>query len=79
MPCLRLAPALVLFLLAGAARADDASVAPDMKAEETIVQAWGRAHPTCGEWSDGCVVCTQAGCSTPGVACTPREISCARP
>ncbi len=55
-------------------RADEQ--APDRQAETVAVQAWGRVHSECAEWSDGCVVCTREGCSTPGIACTPRETSC---
>jgi hypothetical protein len=39
-------------------------------------------QPTCAEWTDGCVVCqrTEQGpaCSTPGIACVPREQQCLR-
>ena len=39
-------------------------------------------EPTCAEWSDGCIVCqrTDGGvaCSTPGIACVPRERLCLR-
>ena len=39
-------------------------------------------EPTCAEWTDGCVVCqrTEQGpaCSTPGIACVPREQQCMR-
>jgi hypothetical protein len=39
-------------------------------------------EPTCAEWGDGCIVCqrTNAGlaCSTPGIACMPRERQCLR-
>jgi hypothetical protein len=38
--------------------------------------------PTCAEWSDGCTVCQRTeqgpGCSTPGIACVPREQQCLR-
>ncbi len=50
----------------------------DEQAEQKTVQAWGREHAECSEWSDGCVACTKDGCSTPGIACTPREIACRR-
>jgi len=50
----------------------------DVQAELKTVQAWGREHAECSEWSDGCVACTKDGCSTPGIACTPREIACRR-
>ena len=37
---------------------------------------------TCAEWTDGCIVCqrTDGGvaCSTPGIACVPRERQCLR-
>jgi hypothetical protein len=39
-------------------------------------------EPTCAEWTDGCIVCqhTDQGpaCSTPGIACVPRERQCLR-
>jgi hypothetical protein len=37
---------------------------------------------SCAEWTDGCVVCQRTGeglaCSTPGIACVPRERQCLR-
>ena len=50
----------------------------DIQAEQKSVQAWGRANPDCAEWSDACVVCTKEGCSTPGIACVPKETACRR-
>jgi hypothetical protein len=39
-------------------------------------------EPTCAEWTDGCIVCQRsdggAACSTPGIACVPRERQCLR-
>jgi hypothetical protein len=39
-------------------------------------------EPTCAEWSDGCIVCQRTSqgiaCSTPGIACMPRERQCLR-
>ena len=39
-------------------------------------------EPTCAEWSDGCIVCQRTNgsvaCSTPGIACVPRERQCLR-
>ena len=37
----------------------------------------------CTEWTDGCRVCLKptsgdATCSNPGIACTPRAITCSR-
>jgi hypothetical protein len=52
---------------------------PAPSAEAIAVQAWGAKNPTCAQWSDGCVVCTPEGCSTPGIACTPKEIACRKP
>ncbi|HXY57622.1 MAG TPA: hypothetical protein VEH76_03485 [Methylocystis sp.] len=47
------------------------------------VAAFGADNPQCLEWTDGCVVCKRldaatAACSTPGVACLPKETSCAK-
>ena len=80
---IRIALALLLASAPLSAAADDASqtppTAPSDRTQQTIaVQAWGKANGACAEWSDGCVVCTQDGCSTPGVACTPRETQCRR-
>jgi hypothetical protein len=39
-------------------------------------------EPTCAEWTDGCIVCPRGdggvACSTPGIACVPRERQCVR-
>ena len=39
-------------------------------------------EPTCAEWSDGCIVCQRTNqglaCSTPGIACVPRDRQCLR-
>lgn len=47
------------------------------------VQAYGGSNPRCVEWTDGCVICLRdesgGHCSTPGPACQPVEIRCARP
>ena len=45
------------------------------------VFSFGRDNPTCGEWTNGCQICTRpaAGemqCSTPGIACTPGPPVC---
>ena len=37
----------------------------------------------CTEWTDGCQVCVkptsgEATCSNPGIACTPRALTCSR-
>ena len=68
--CLVAAPAVGL--------ADETAPPPQAQIEHNAVQAWGRYHADCAEWSDGCVACTKEGCSTPGIACTPQEIVCRR-
>jgi hypothetical protein len=45
------------------------------------MEAFGTAHPECVEWSDACRTCAKdaenrVSCSTPGIACLPRDISC---
>jgi hypothetical protein len=69
-----------LALLSTAAVADEQAPPPQtpVEQERVAVQAWGKAHPACREWSDSCVVCTQDGCSTPGIACTPTQTACRR-
>ena len=69
--------------LAGLARADDMPEVPTSAPEgaPATVFSFGRDNPTCGEWSNGCQVCTRpaAGemqCSTPGIACTPGPPVC---
>ena len=48
--------------------------------EAMAVQAFGDADHSCGEWSDGCVVCRRgAGCSLPGLACQPGPTACTKP
>ena len=55
----------------------NASVA---QAPGTSVQAYGRSNASCLAWTDSCVTCTagsdQPQCSTPGIACTPKPVSC---
>ena len=69
--------------LAGLARADDLPEVPTSAPEgaPATVFSFGRDNPTCGEWTNGCQVCTRpaAGemqCSTPGIACTPGPPVC---
>ncbi|MBG0810052.1 hypothetical protein IY145_11750 [Methylosinus sp. H3A] len=50
-------------------------------AEEKPSQAYGEDHPTCQEWTDGCLVCARredgsAACSMVGVACLPAAVVC---
>lgn len=74
-----LAIALLLVVASAPARADEEARPPaDVRVEQQAVQAWGRDNPDCAEWSDACVVCTKEACSTPGIACTPKETACRR-
>ena len=70
-------------VLAAPTRADDLPEvpAPPPEVAPATVFSFGRDNPTCGEWSNGCQVCTRpaAGemqCSTPGIACTPGAPVC---
>jgi len=80
-------------LAAGAmgARADEATLPPMPKPLEEMatsnaaspqaasMEAWGRAHPDCQEWTDNCQVCVsgdKSGCSTVGVACVRVAPTC---
>jgi hypothetical protein len=70
--------ALVGLALPSIAAAD--SPKPEKLPEAVVVQSYGEKNPACLEWSDGCVICVRGGqCSTPGIACQPGEISCAKP
>ena len=67
--------------LAGLARAADVSDAPAPEGAPATVFSFGRDNPTCGEWTNGCQVCTRPAtgemqCSTPGIACTPGPPVC---
>ena len=47
------------------------------------VLGWGDANASCAEWTNGCIICKRdeagsAACSTPGIACQPKAISCSR-
>jgi hypothetical protein len=66
---------LAFSLAAAPALADAPKVAP-APAEPRAVQKFGVDHPDCIDWTDGCVICTQKSCSTPGIACTPGEPVC---
>jgi hypothetical protein len=64
--------------LAPSAFADEAADA----SRQASLQGFAATHPTCVEWSDGCAVCRRAmsvSCSTPGIACQPRDITCKAP
>jgi hypothetical protein len=72
---------LVLSVMAGAASAQDAT--PPATPEAATLQDFGAKNASCVEWNDGCATCLRdaaglAHCSTPGIACQPREIACVK-
>ena len=55
-----------------------------LRAPAASIGSWGLQHASCAEWTNACRVCSRdaAGkpqCSTPGIACTPKAITCSRP
>jgi hypothetical protein len=49
--------------------------------ETDTLESFGAKNPACMEWNDGCATCRRdaaglAHCSTPGIACQPRDIAC---
>ena len=50
---------------------------------EVTVNNFAVSHPQCRAWNNGCTLCQQAEkasvCSTPGIACTPKDIVCTDP
>jgi hypothetical protein len=69
-----------------AQQAPPAPPPPEPVAPELVplpVQAFGRDHPTCLEWSDNCVVCQRddtgaTHCSTAAIACLSEVVVCRR-
>ena len=71
--------ACLLFSAPG--RADGTSAPPAPEGAPATVFSFGRDNPTCGEWTNGCQICTRPAegemqCSTPGIACTPGPPVC---
>jgi hypothetical protein len=77
----RLATCLLIALAAAtSARGDEAPSMPTQ--EQSSLQGFAAAHLECREWDDGCATCQRDSaihCSTPGIACQPREIACKAP
>jgi len=87
-----LAAALMLSASGFIARADEAKLPPMPRPleelattkvvvppEQASMEAWGRAHPDCVEWTDNCQVCVagdKPGCSTVGTACVRTAPAC---
>lgn len=91
----RAAFAVALALLAAGlcgARADESQLPPmpkpldEMAATRAVpaepsMEAWGKAHPDCLEWTDACQVCVggdKPGCSVVSTACVRVAPSCRR-
>jgi hypothetical protein len=79
----RLARSLAALVVACAstARADEPTAAALPNAPAAIVHAYGEYSADCLEWTDSCTICrrtenSETACSTPGIACQPREIAC---
>ena len=77
----RLIALAACFLLAAPGWADETLAPPAPESAPATVFSFGRENPTCGEWTNGCQICTRpaAGemqCSTPGIACTPGPPVC---
>ncbi|MCW2273589.1 hypothetical protein GJ654_04890 [Rhodoblastus acidophilus] len=64
---------LALLLATSPAWADAPTPPP---ADLRPMQRYGADHPDCLGWTNGCTICTPKACSTPGIACTPRETVC---
>ena len=80
---LRIVAPLALGLLAFGcgARADSFKAPPVHQGPAVSIQAYGKQNPECLNWTNGCVLCATdpAGlsqCSTPGIACQPRGLTC---
>jgi hypothetical protein len=69
----RLAFVVLLAFSVSVARADQAGPPDDPSAH---VFNYGKAHPQCARWTDGCRTCAADGCSNIGIACQPNEIRC---
>jgi hypothetical protein len=81
---MRLAFALLIFLGAASAQAQDDPPKPATAATPAGVslQGYGNAEKTCLEWNDGCSTCRRGdaavSCSNIGIACQPSPVVCTR-
>lgn len=76
-----LAIALALMTCGSSARADSFMAPPIHQGPKVSIQAYGKQNPDCLNWTNGCVLCTtdaggRSQCSTPGIACQPRGLTC---
>lgn len=79
----RMTATKLALLLAGLVFAD-MRLASALTADQPAVQAYGNVNRSCREWTDGCVVCVKnsedsPSCSTPGIACQPKDVICKGP
>jgi hypothetical protein len=56
---------------------------PAPLADTKPVQAFGDEHPSCAEWTDGCIVCKRqsdetVACSLVGIACVAAAAICSK-
>ncbi len=78
---LNLSLALPTIAAAQTAAPGENKSAPEKIPSDVSVLAYGAAHPDCLEWTDSCRTCLRSpdgrvGCSTPGIACQPKDIVC---
>jgi hypothetical protein len=76
---LRLA-AILLVLMTGSAFADEPKLTPLTPPAPDSLETMMREQATCTGFTNDCVICTRAAdgpkCSTPGIACQPKEWRC---
>lgn len=78
---LRLLLVLSCFIVLVASLGAEEKQAPPMSEKpDASMEAYGVAHPECLEWTNACRICARhendVACSTPGIACLPKEIFC---
>jgi hypothetical protein len=81
---MRLTLALLMFLAAAPATAQDAQPKPETSSPsqtEVSIQGYGDREKTCLEWNDGCRTCRRPDkgkveCSNIGIACQPTAVTC---
>lgn len=76
-----MAVAFAVLTLSTGARADSFKAPPVHEGPKVSVQAYGKQNPDCLNWTNGCVLCItdangRSQCSTPGIACQPRGLTC---
>ncbi|TMJ04191.1 MAG: hypothetical protein E6G97_06705 [Alphaproteobacteria bacterium] len=82
-PPVLVAMALALAFGGASAQAPGAPPAPDLRAEEASLHAYGDNDKSCQEWTDTCRSCRRSDTGEPlcpniGIACQPQAITCVR-